>query len=838
MSHRRRILVVQHRKGDEPVKLVVPINGDSTVDALAREIARRVGGEVKLHIGDGFELHPQDGVDIILDSDVVIARSRQEESDGDLHAHMSKSQVLGSPTLIESRSKQQYHGRDGFQIRLVTAELARKHAKEALKETSEPSNGVLAFDGEFVSGNTTISALRQEAAEVFGWGFSKSFEESPCCHIKRTTCSCAVAHEVGLLGLSSILHCRFTIDGTRCNNDDCLFSHVPIPFDDKLAPHCSICDDALAFPCPTCLEIVETFGMQPHDVVDCAIVKNAGCGHMHHDHCLGEKRDVSAVCPSGCPSSTVHREAVPFGQEVPSITVIWDGDKIEHVPVPPEFTGIAGQMLYLNTEFVINLVGEYLRAKSVDLSELSLRIHARDPQTETVRFVWSTLVSVCSEGIHSNEGYRRFPFSVAESPSSSSISTIENSRPYEIDFHTSSLPVVVCGCSTLKDVFLREENSSGDNITLTLYVVKRSRGEAVAPVSNIPVSMQSSFQSEAAWQPSIHQTQRGMAALLSSLLVLSQMVRKKGTESENKLLAVLYSFTRFPPAVRALELLLLNVVPQPQEKAALSEALFHSLKDFTSTAASAFIENQSRRFETVRILLGHFLSVSDGVQSAAARPIEAVSLECALSSKRLVDPVMLEPFGVVERSSGKLYDIGGPLCRGINEVDEQPIVDLVGDGVQLHQVLAQTRECDVTEARLLCLHKIGNIARPIDLGSAGRNFPDVIRQANETDLISRGPLELKNTSIVPPQVVLDNEGFLAVFTGRGCGTARDVNFYRPTGGGDTEVDVNDVEYALQKVIPARKAEDTWVVDCYGGIPAKIRAPDEVRKIPLHVIHQH
>ncbi|KAG6883816.1 hypothetical protein C0992_007713 [Termitomyces sp. T32_za158] len=50
--------------------------------------------------------------------------------------------------------------------------------------------------------------------------------------------------------------------------------------------------------------------------------------------------------------------------------------------------------------------------------------------------------------------------------------------------------------------------------------------------------------------------------------------------------------------------------------------------------------------------------------------------------------------------------------------------------------------------------------------------------------------------------------------------------YFISGGGDTEVDVNDVEYALQKVIPARKAEDTWVVDCYGGIPAKIRAPDE------------
>lgn len=166
---------------------------------------------------------------------------------------------------------------------------------------------------------------------------------------------------------------------------------------------------------------------------------------MHHAHCLGPKKNASMLCPSGCPSSTVHREAVSFGLETPSITLIWDGDKIENVPVPPRFVGIAGQMLYLNTDFVINLVEEYLHAKSVDLSELSLRIHARDPETEyaeliasalcdtndlyrTVRFVWTTLVSICSEGMHRNAGHRRFPFPIAESSSLSCTSTNENPR--------------------------------------------------------------------------------------------------------------------------------------------------------------------------------------------------------------------------------------------------------------------------------------------------------------------------------------------------------------------------------------------------------------------------
>ena len=47
-------------------------------------------------------------------------------------------------------------------------------------------------------------------------------------------------------------------------------------------------------------------------------------------------------------------------------------------------------------------------------------------------------------------------------------------------------------------------------------------------------------------------------------------------------------------------------------------------------------------------------------------------------------------------------------------------------------------------------------------------------------------------------------------------------------GGDTEVDVNDVGYALEKVIDIRKAEYTWQVDSFCGVPVKSRTHDEVR----------
>jgi hypothetical protein len=48
-------------------------------------------------------------------------------------------------------------------------------------------------------------------------------------------------------------------------------------------------------------------------------------------------------------------------------------------------------------------------------------------------------------------------------------------------------------------------------------------------------------------------------------------------------------------------------------------------------------------------------------------------------------------------------------------------------------------------------------------------------------------------------------------------------------GGSTEVDINDVSFALQKVIVQRRAEDTWQVDTFGGVSATpTRPPDEVR----------
>jgi hypothetical protein len=131
-------------------------------------------------------------------------------------------------------------------------------------------------------------------------------------------------------------------------------------------------------------------------------------------------------------------------------------------------------------------------------------------------------------------------------------------------------------------------------------------------------SKESMYLADAAWHPSVPQTPRGIAALLSSLYLFAHSVAQKGVIGERRVLALAYAVLRFPPAIRTrksarnllaitnyllffpVASLLLNKVPQPEEKAALAEALFHALKEFSARGPQEITSRETRRFETVR----------------------------------------------------------------------------------------------------------------------------------------------------------------------------------------------------------------------------------------------
>ncbi|KAJ7714801.1 hypothetical protein B0H16DRAFT_514129 [Mycena metata] len=582
---------------------------------------------------------------------------------------------------------------------------------------------------------------------------------------------------------------------------------------DSRSDSCSICGDALALPCPKC-----STGLGS---AQCPLVQNSGCHHLHHAHCLGARRARGGGCPSGCPVAKFPREATVFGHSEPHLVVVWNGDQIENISLPFSMNGVSRDALVtMTTDAVIALVEKFLEQQSFARSGLSLRIHSRDPVAETVIFTQSTLVSVCPASLHPRLDHRRFPLFATKVPKDDKRPT---RSPLAIDFFTSRGPIVACGCTLLGDLFHAPEGAEN---SVLLYAVKRRIEVAETPSDKRSiVSKQSMYLADAAWHPSVPQTPRGMAALLSSLYLLAHSVGQTGVAGEQKVLALVYTLFRFPPAVRTLAALFLNKAPRPEEKAALAEALYHALGEFSSRGPSAIVTRDTRRFETVRILLAYIASAA-GATSAAQpqRPVDEVLLVCPLSQKRLVDPVMFNA-AIVERTVARLYAGGGPLFHCAKTLgdateltDKQPVCKL----------LAHSRGIR-TESTLML--RVGDIGAPpasfmATLDAAARDFIQAIRRANQTDLVTRGPLELKSTDVVPPQIVLDQDAFLAIFTGRGCGTARDVNFFRPASGGDTEVDVNDVSYALEKVTITRKLEDTWQVDSFGEVSAISRPPDE------------
>ncbi|KAJ6627690.1 hypothetical protein B0H10DRAFT_2210207 [Mycena sp. CBHHK59/15] len=425
------------------------------------------------------------------------------------------------------------------------------------------------------------------------------------------------------------------------------------------------------------------------------------------------------------------------------LILAWDGDRIDRIPVPLPQERLAGHRgAILATDTIVKIVEDFLERQDFALCGLSLRIHSRDPVTETTRFAQSTLST------------------------------------------TSASPIM-------------------------LYAVKRKNDLVLADPSPASGKREMFPNSRCIWKtlPGTRALRRRLVGLLPCFrcFTFSPFYRTKRWRAEQKVLAVAHIILRFPPAVRCLAGLLLNKVPWPKEKAALAEALFHALDEFSSRGPAAIVNNPERRFETVRILFAHIAGAGDAPSATLAlqslHPVKEISLICALSQKRMKDPVLLDST-VVERKAALLHQPGGELYHPGPSTDSSSIAEL-SEGKFLPQLLSQTRGLS---SNTMIILRVEDIGCPLPtysttLDSVARDF-----------VLAIG---------------LDEAGLLAVFTGRGCGTTRDVNFFRPTNGGDTEVDVNDVSYALEKVIPARKMKDTWQVDSFGEVSSSSRLPDEL-----------
>jgi hypothetical protein len=143
------------------------------------------------------------------------------------------------------------------------------------------------------------------------------------------------------------------------------------------------------------------------------------------------------------------------------------------------------------------------------------------------------------------------------------------------------------------------------------------------------------------------------------------------------------------------------------------------------------------------------------------RPLEEISLVSASSYKPLKNPMFMDS-QVVNCDFAMLHQLGGELYRPSSM---SAIFEMMANEVeQLKRLLSYRYALPVSDSRfrstmVFNVEKLGSVSSlpSFYLARVGRNFLGAIENAKRTELVTRGPLDLKSADIIPPQIVLDQE---------------------------------------------------------------------------------
>lgn len=169
----------------------------------------------------------------------------------------------------------------------------------------------------------------------------------------------------------------------------------------------------------------------------------------------------------------------------------------------------------------------------------------------------------------------------------------------QIDLHTLEMPIDRSAFDTsVEKAGLAELAVNG---ILTVYAVPRSSLREPSR-QQTRMGMNGIYKMRTCWMPELAQSKRGMSIYLSSLRVFCRLVRhgKHTEELHDGILHLLDLLSRFPPALRAMHILLHGKTPTQQECGALSYTLYHVLADIVPP--DLINKDDSRRFEGSRML--------------------------------------------------------------------------------------------------------------------------------------------------------------------------------------------------------------------------------------------
>ncbi|THZ49733.1 hypothetical protein D6C90_03218 [Aureobasidium pullulans] len=380
-----------------------------------------------------------------------------------------------------------------------------------------------------------------------------------------------------------------------------------------------------------------------------------------------------------------------------------------------------------------------------------------------------------------------------------------------LDLHMHELPIVSsCFDSTLDETGLAESLKDG---VLTIYAVARPASTTRSAQPPGRVGKNDLYAAGPHWQPEVPQSNRGVAMFLSSLRVFTHVLKSNAITDEHRERVVhvfdLLSF--FPPAVRALHLLIQGSTISHSASTALSQAFFCILKDL---GHRKLIKNDDTRlFEGARLLFGLIIEKANQLKSVESfvpvysSHIHTVQLQsmAALSAQPLM-PVNGGPSRPAASSSAQSEINAGYLKLDLVSESKQSVV--IFSPPQDIFTRAQTLQEVICPGDLRNLHQLASLC--------GKASLSVVRPS----LLS---------SVAPEHLTFDEQGHVAVYTGKaGCaGPGEDTVIFRPMHGEETP-NMGQVEQRLAPILQAYEEDGTNVFDILGSSATRsLDEPDEI-----------
>lgn len=379
-----------------------------------------------------------------------------------------------------------------------------------------------------------------------------------------------------------------------------------------------------------------------------------------------------------------------------------------------------------------------------------------------------------------------------------------------LDLHIHELPIAPsCLDLTFEETGLTSCLKDG---VLTLYAVPRPASTTRSPEPTTRVGKNDLFAAGPHWQPDVQQSDRGIAMFLSSLRVFSQLLKSDSIDDDqrDRVVYVFDLLCSFPPAVRALHLLIQGRTITHLASAALSQAFYCVLEDL---GHKKLIRNDNTRlFEGTRLVLGLIMEKANQLRStrmavpAYSLQIQKVQFQSSAMAASILVPVdgarpvsRTFTYSQPDAGSGQLN------LELLSESEQSASVFTVFDDPFAR---TQTLQEVISPSDLRNLHQLANICGKVSLS--------VVRPS----LLS---------SVAPEHLTFDSQGHLAVYTGKaGCAApGRDTILFRPMHGEETP-NLGQVEQLLAPILETYEQDGTNVFDVLGSSKARaLEQPDEI-----------